>query len=32
MSESIPQFTGLSLSKISDLGVQVLEAETTEAR
>jgi NADH-quinone oxidoreductase subunit G len=31
MSESIPQFTGLSLSKISDLGVQVMETETIEA-
>jgi NADH-quinone oxidoreductase subunit G len=27
MSESIPQFAGLSLSKIGDLGVQVMEAE-----
>jgi NADH-quinone oxidoreductase subunit G len=27
MSESIPQFAGLNLSKISDLGVQVLEDE-----
>lgn len=32
MSESVPQFAGLSLSKISDLGVQVMEAETSEAR
>src|SRR5205823_13944505 len=29
MSESIPQFTGLSLSKISDLGVQILPADAT---
>jgi NADH-quinone oxidoreductase subunit G len=29
MSESIPQFAGLSLSKIGDLGVQVLNGETT---
>jgi hypothetical protein len=28
MSESVPQLAGLSLSKISDLGVQVLEMET----
>jgi NADH-quinone oxidoreductase subunit G len=27
MSESVPQFTGLSLSKISDLGVQVMQDE-----
>ncbi len=27
MSESIPQFAGLSLSKIGDLGVQVLNME-----
>jgi NADH-quinone oxidoreductase subunit G len=32
MSETIPQFAGLSLSKISDLGVQVMEAETNGAR
>jgi len=32
MSESIPQFTGLSLSKISDLGVQIMEGEKNEAR
>jgi NADH-quinone oxidoreductase subunit G len=32
MSESIPQFAGLSLSKISDLGVQVLDGENSEAR
>jgi NADH-quinone oxidoreductase subunit G len=32
MSESIPQFAGLSLSKISDLGVQVMEVETNEMR
>ena len=29
MSESIPQFAGLSLSKIGDLGVQVLNEEIT---
>jgi NADH-quinone oxidoreductase subunit G len=29
MSESIPQFAGLSLSKIGDLGVQVLNMEAT---
>jgi NADH-quinone oxidoreductase subunit G len=29
MSESIPHFSGLSLSKIGDLGVQILNAETT---
>jgi NADH-quinone oxidoreductase subunit G len=28
MSESIPQFAGLSLSKIGDLGVQILNEET----
>ena len=27
MSEAVPQFAGLSLSKISDLGVQVLNME-----
>jgi NADH-quinone oxidoreductase subunit G len=27
MSESVPQFTGLSLSKIGDLGVQVMQAD-----
>ena len=26
MSESVPQFSGLTLSRISDLGVQVMEA------
>ena len=30
MSESIPHFSGLSLSKIGDLGVQILNAETTQ--
>jgi NADH-quinone oxidoreductase subunit G len=29
MSESIPQFAGLSLSKIGDLGVQILNMEAT---
>jgi NADH-quinone oxidoreductase subunit G len=29
MSESVPQLAGLSLSKISDLGVQILEVEAT---
>jgi len=29
MSESVPQFAGLSLSKIGDLGVQILNTETT---
>jgi len=29
MSESIPQFAGLSLSKIGDLGVQILNIEPT---
>jgi hypothetical protein len=29
MSESIPQFAGLSLSKIGDLGAQILNLETT---
>jgi len=29
MSESIPQFAGLSLSKIGDLGVQILNMEPT---
>jgi NADH-quinone oxidoreductase subunit G len=29
MSEAVPRFAGLSLSKISDLGVQVLESVTT---
>jgi NADH-quinone oxidoreductase subunit G len=29
MSESVPQFAGLSLSKISDRGVQVMEVEAT---
>jgi hypothetical protein len=29
MSESIPQFAGLSLSKIGDLGVQILHVEPT---
>jgi len=28
MSESVPQFAGLSLSKIGDLGVQILDTET----
>jgi len=32
MSESIPQFAGLSLSKIGDLGVQVMEGEKNEER
>ena len=27
MSESVPQFAGLSLSKIGDLGVQIRDAE-----
>jgi NADH-quinone oxidoreductase subunit G len=27
MSETVPQFAGLSLSKIGDLGVQILEME-----
>ena len=27
MSETVPQFAGLSLSKIGDLGVRVLEIE-----
>jgi len=31
MSESIPQLAGLSLSKIGDLGVQVLESDQTPA-
>jgi NADH-quinone oxidoreductase subunit G len=31
MSESVPQFAGLSLSKIGDLGVQVLEIDHTPA-
>jgi hypothetical protein len=26
MSEAVPQFAGLSLSKIGDLGVQVMQA------
>src|SRR5436190_3930100 len=30
MSESIPHFSGLSLSKIGDLGVQILNAKTTQ--
>ena len=30
MSESIPHFSGLSLSKIGDLGLQILNAETTQ--
>jgi NADH-quinone oxidoreductase subunit G len=29
MSESVPQFAGLSLSKIGDHGVQILEVEAT---
>ena len=29
MSESVPEFAGLSLSKIGDLGVQILNTETT---
>jgi len=29
MSESVPQFAGLSLSKIGDRGVQILEVEAT---
>ena len=32
MSESIPQLAGLSLSKIGDLGVQVMEGEKNVAR
>jgi NADH-quinone oxidoreductase subunit G len=32
MSESIPQFAGLSLSKIGDLGVRVMGGEKSEAR
>jgi len=32
MSETVPQFAGLSLSKISDLGVQVMEGETNGTR
>jgi NADH-quinone oxidoreductase subunit G len=31
MSESVPALAGLSLSKISDLGVQVMEIEQTPA-
>ena len=32
MSESIPQFAGLSLSKIGDLGVHVMECERITGR
>jgi len=32
MSESIPQFAGLSLSKISDLGVQIMGGDPGVAR
>jgi NADH-quinone oxidoreductase subunit G len=32
MSESIPQFAGLSLSKIGDLGVQIMEGEKSAAQ